>query len=1166
MSRNRFESPMKSMSKSVANSRLRIAFLLSLLLSLLVSFGRPAVAQRNLKDIPDSDPEIERKSFIVADGFEVNLFAGDPKIAKPIHMNFDERGRLWIAGSSVYPHIKPGQEASDRILILEDTDGDGQSDRTTVFAEGLLIPTGIAPAPGGCYVANSTELIHLIDTDGDDRADQKKVILSGFGTEDTHHLLHTLRWGHDGCLYMNQSIYIHSHVETPYGVRRLNGGGIWRFRPETMELEVLCEGFVNPWGHHFDRWGQNFATDGAYGEGINYVFPGAVYVTAPGKKRFVKGLNPGSPKHCGLEIIGGGHLPEEFQGNMITNDFRANRVCRFVVTENGTAAFSSRQETELIKTKHVAFRPIDVKLGPDGAIYIADWYNPIIQHGEVDFRDPRRDHVHGRIWRLTWKGRPTLKLPEIANASADQLCRLLTAKEEWVRLHAKRMMKQQDPRLMVLALGDWIKGLDRNSPDYNHWMLEALWAHQAIRVVNEDLLEFALTNPDHRMRAAGIRVATEWRSRLQRLDAGRIFTRMVTDEHPRVRLESVRALARYPAASSVTASLKALDYPMDPYLDFALWKTVRDLKDQWLPLLQQGRFDYGGNPAHLTFAIRAIDSPGIVKPLMDLARKPDTPVERKIELYAIAASQGDEQVLGEIAVTALDLAGKDPKSAARILKLSSDSSRARRVTPRFGDPEKQNARIVKLAAHSSPELAQAAITCLGAWKIRSGLETLQRLAEKKHSLAAIDSLALLGGPEAMKSLTRIGKSNADIQVRQRAINVLSLVAPARSADLAIEVMGKAPDGLNVSLLIDFLLKSRNGPKLLREALSGKSIDSDVAKQAIRAVQASPSPDPNLIAELRRSGSVDAARWTLNPELLNQLVEEVSKRGDPRRGEMIYRDPKMQCFKCHSIAGAGGIIGPEMNSIGASAQIDYLIESLIDPNRKIKENYHSRIVQTVDGLQYSGIPIRENDQETVLRTAEGKIVTIPAEDIEGKKNGRSLMPEGLLDPLTRQELIDLVAFLSRLGKVGEFAIGNQQFARNWETLTWSAEAHRALNRTSFDTAANPHPALQWKTEYALVNGSVPVKDLPVFQIHGNSPKSSFLQTVLLVEKSGKVVLRFADTRGLSVWIDGKPRKIEKRLELSLDKGPHRINLSVNREQQDFVRLELLAAESTPARFQ
>ncbi|MEE3366414.1 MAG: PVC-type heme-binding CxxCH protein, partial [Planctomycetota bacterium] len=335
-------------------------------LTLVLVTALPAMAQRGLKNIPPPDPEIERKSFQVAPGFEVNLYASDPKIAKPIQMNFDAAGRLWIASSETYPQIKPGQKANDRILVVEDTDGDGRAEKTTVFADGLLIPTGVAPGDGGCYVANSTELLHLGDSNGDGRADTSRVVLSGFGTEDTHHILHTLRWGPDGRLYLNQSIYIHSHIETPWGIRRLNAGGIWRFHPETMRLEVLARGWVNSWGHHHDRFGQSFVTDGAGGEGINHLVPGAAYVTAIGVPRRLRGLNPGSPKYCGLEIVSGNHLPEDWRGDLLTNDFRTNRVCRFKVTGSGSS-YQAKLMPDVIRTKHVAFRPIDIKMGPDGA-------------------------------------------------------------------------------------------------------------------------------------------------------------------------------------------------------------------------------------------------------------------------------------------------------------------------------------------------------------------------------------------------------------------------------------------------------------------------------------------------------------------------------------------------------------------------------------------------------------------------------------------------------------------------------------------------------------------------------------------------------------------------------------------------------------------------------
>lgn len=1124
----------------------------------LVFISNQVFGQRNLKDIPDSDPEVERKSFILADGFEVNLFAADPQIAKPIQMNFDEKGRLWIAGSSVYPHIKPGQTANDKILILEDTDGDGKSDVTKVFADGLLIPTGIAPAPGGCYVANSTDLIHLIDTDGDDKADQKKVILSGFGTEDTHHLLHTLRWGHDGCLYMNQSIYIHSHVETPYGVKRLNAGGIWRFRPETLELDVLCEGFVNPWGHHFDRWGQSFATDGAYGEGINYVFPGSVFVTAYNAKRILKGLNPGSPKHCGLEIIGGDHLPAEFQGNMITNDFRANRVCRFVVSENGTSAFASRQETELIKTRHIAFRPIDVKMGPDGAIYIADWYNPIIQHGEVDFRDPRRDHTHGRIWRLTYKGRSPLKHPDLSKATIAELLQHLTSNQEWVRLHSKRMLKEFDPNVVIPRLGAWTQQKLQTPLENEHDLLESLWTYQSLRVVNEKLLNSLLTSPNHRVRAAAIRVAVDWRKRLSG-NAFQIFAVAASDQHPRVRLEAVRALVHYPTIASVRAALKVLEQPMDDYLDFAIWKTVNELKDVWMPAFQSGEFAFDNDVQKMSFCLKAVNSPAVIEPLFKLAVRDETPDDKRREIFNTIALQGNGDELGKVVRWVLDHADQQSENAAAVLRSVSSASRQRNLQPKF-----QKTLILDLLKTNNANLKSAVVEALGVFRVAEANPVLIDIAlgDSVDALGAIDSLALVGGEQSKSALLDLTSEKHPTAKRERAANVLTLLDPKLAAKQSVELLKSAPEGLRPALLIDFLLKTKSGPAMLKRELQKKSIETEMAKQAIRAVQASPRPDKSLIESLRLAGKVDAAKWILTPELTARMIEKVAA-ADPMKGELIYRREKLQCQKCHAIAGAGGVVGPEMNSIGASAQVDYLIESLIAPNKKIKENYHSKIVQTIDGLQVSGIPVRDDDNEIVLRTAEGKMVTIPAEDIEGKKDGQSLMPEGLVDSLTENELVDLVAFLSSLGKVGDFAISSKVYARNWQVLLWSQEANHRLNRTSFDTAASDEEVFQWREEYALVNGSVPLSELPQYKIHRRTPETVFLRTELNVDVAGKVQLLFDSVTEIKIWVDGKPREIAKQMDLELSKGSHRIVLAVTKSKQDPVRLELNAKESVPA---
>ncbi|MDB4572800.1 hypothetical protein N9Z92_02730, partial [Akkermansiaceae bacterium] len=343
-----------------------------------------AFAQRGLKDIPDPDPVKQAAAFNLPEGMEIQLVASDPMIAKPVQMNFDSQGRIWLVSSGMYPHIVPGAEENDKVLILEDTNGDGVADKRTVFADDLHIPTAVLPADGGAYVANSTEIIFLKDTDGDGKADHRRVVLSGFGTEDTHHLVHTFEQGPDGMLYFLQSIYIHSHLETPYGVRRLMGGGVWHFRPETQRAEILSKGLINPWGFIFDEHGQTFATDGAGGQGINDIFPRSVFRTSPGAQRIVDGLNPGQPKLCGLEILSGSHIPDKLRGVLIAPDFRGHRINAYRLTPEGSSYKSTRID-DFLSSSHRAFRPIDVKMGPDGALYIADWYNPIIQHGEVDF-------------------------------------------------------------------------------------------------------------------------------------------------------------------------------------------------------------------------------------------------------------------------------------------------------------------------------------------------------------------------------------------------------------------------------------------------------------------------------------------------------------------------------------------------------------------------------------------------------------------------------------------------------------------------------------------------------------------------------------------------------------------------------------------------------------
>lgn len=1114
-----------------------------------------ASAQRDLKEIPSTKVDDEQASFIVADGFEVNLFASDPQIASPIQMNFDADGRLWLATSEVYPHIKPGQTANDKILVLTDVDQDGTADKVTVFADNMLIPTGVVPGDGGAYVVNSTELLHLRDTDGDGTSNESRVILSGFGTEDTHHLLHTLRWGPDGALYMNQSIYIHSHVETPYGVKRLNGGGIWRFRPDTLELDVVCEGFVNPWGNHFDDWGQQFATDGAYGEGVNFVFPGAVYVTAPGAKRRLIGLNPGSPKHCGLEIVGGSHLPASWQGNMLTNDFRAHRVCRFVVTEDG-AGFASRQEVEVIKSTHGSFRPIDVKLGPDGAIYIADWYNPIIQHGEVDFRDPRRDHVHGRIWRVTAKGRPLAKNAVITGAPVSDLLELLRSPEPNQRQFAKLELKQRKAVQVVASLGPWLEALDKDSPDYDHVRLEGLWLYECVNQTNLPLLRELLASPDHRVRAAALRIAGDWR--LSFADRFEWYERAVRDEHPRVRLEVVRNLAREQTLAAAVLAMKILDSPMDRFQDFALWRTARDLQEQWLPSIRRGDATFA-EASHLVFALKAVESPDVVTPLLTVLTKTED-VAAQGEMIAIVASLAAPEQFSSL----LQWLDKVPVPARtdHLIRLHSATAQNQRTSDASGHP-----LILAWMNNEQQELSVAAAQLAGLWKIAAAEPQLKTwLAEEKRpaaqKAAALRGLAAIGSDSALQLVVEVARQSTVAAQKQVAIEALAAPRPSQATDILIQNV--SPD-FTGEATVQTLLARKNGPKLVTNALQGKSLPADIAKSWIRLVRNSPTPDEALIAALRTSGNLEASAWKFSPELSMKLVNRVRENSDAHRGEAIYRQAGLQCQKCHAIGGVGGRVGPDMISIGASAQVDYLVESMLAPGAKVKENFHSIIIATDSGQIFTGIQVRRNDKEVVLRDAKDQLLTIPVDTIDEEREGRSLMPDGLADDLSEQDLVDLIKFLSELGK-GDFAIGNQPVVRKWQVLLPTNDAYSRIRRTSFDQATKDEAVFDWQPASSQVSGDLPTADLPPFidatyVVQKSSSRTVFLRTFANVSTAGVVNVAWNSPDGITLWVDGQPTPNDTT-ELTLTKGRHQVTLAVDVvKRPEDVRLELKPANGS-----
>ena len=523
------------------------------------------------------------KTFTLPKGYHIELFASEekfPDLKKPVQMAFDARGRMYVTTMPSYPMYLPGRPVDDKILIFEDADGDGKADTQKVFADKLHVPTGIEIGDGGVYVAQQPNLMFLKDTDGDDKADTRDLILHGFDSADSHHAIHAFTWDPGGALYFNEGTFHYSQVETPYGPQRCNEAGVFRFEPKTRKFDVFVSyGFANPWGHYFDKWGQNFVADASGGS--NYfgsAFSGKV--DYPAKHGGMKTFFPTQWRPtCGCELVASRHFPDDTQGDyLLNNDIGFQGILRYRVKETGSG-FAGEAVEPLLKSSDPSFRPTDLEFGPDGALYVVDWYNPLVGHMQHSLRDPKRDVEHGRIWRITYPSRPLVARAKVAGATVEELLDLLKSYEDRTRYRARRELRERKPQEVISALEKWVGGLSKSEvSEYWRLKLEALWLRQSLDMVDEAALTEMLACPEPKARAAATRVLCYWRDRVK--TPLELLRARVNDEHPRVRMEAIRALSFFDgkdAAPAQEIALESLLHPQDDYLEYTLNETNKTL-------------------------------------------------------------------------------------------------------------------------------------------------------------------------------------------------------------------------------------------------------------------------------------------------------------------------------------------------------------------------------------------------------------------------------------------------------------------------------------------------------------------------------------------------------------------------------------------------------------
>ncbi len=484
----------------------------------------------------------------VANGYKVELFASEKEfndLANPVQLSFDNRGRLWVGVMPSYPHYKPGdQKPNDKLIILEDKNQDGKADSQIIFADNLHLVQGFEFAPEGVYVSQGTNLVLLQDTDGDDRADVKEIILSGFDDHDTHHAFSAFCADPSGAIYMGEGTFHHSNIETAYGPVRGTNGGFFRYNPQRRHLERTAQlPIPNPWGIAFDDWGQNFFLHTS-GPNMTWMLPGTIKPkygeASPNGENLIQHEHRVRPT-SGLEILSSSHFPDEVQGDILlcnTIGFLGIKQHK-IVDDPESAGYLSTFRKDLLSSTDKNFRPVDLEFAPDGSLYIVDWHNVLIGHMQHNARDPLRDHVHGRIYRITYPSRPLVKPAKIDGATIEELLDNLKLPEYRTRYRSRRELRAKNSSEVIQKLKTWLETQDASNPNYEHHRLEALWVTWGLNKINQSLLRELLSSYDFRVRAAAVRVLRYGGHQID--NQPELLMAAAQDEHPRVRLEAMVA-------------------------------------------------------------------------------------------------------------------------------------------------------------------------------------------------------------------------------------------------------------------------------------------------------------------------------------------------------------------------------------------------------------------------------------------------------------------------------------------------------------------------------------------------------------------------------------------------------------------------------------------------
>lgn len=920
----------------------------------------------------EANIEVELAAFDVLAGYEINLFADERHgIANPLSVRWDPDGRMFVACSDVYPQIEPGVMPDDKIVALLDTDADGCADESSVFARGLNIPTGMEVGADGIYVGQNTELL-LLGWDGG-----RRLLLSGFGNGDSHQTINSFAWGLSGSLWFCQGDGIESRVETPYGVASLFQAGVFRLAPRELQLDGLLDDFMgpgNPWGVAFDDFGQSFVIDGA--GGVSFLTPASI----PAKRRLILPRIGDPGGYCGIDQLAGSVFG--------IGDYKKNQVSRFAAVADG-AGFKIEWLEPLLRSRHRNFRPIDIKVGPDGAIYIVDWYNPITCHQDDFYRHPDRDKTHGRIWRVARVGQLPRAAPQLASAEIPELLGALQSPLQWQRTKAKQVLASRDRESVASAVNRWAAGRDEARD-----LVEALATLEWIGAKNVGLLERVLASDDYRARAYAARVAGSWRQ-LGLLGIA------AEDDHPRVRLEAVLACGQVPDAGSVMIAAAVAERPRDRWIDYAFSQAVHQLKPHWVPAFLRGELDFSGHSKGLAVVLGSADS----KALLAEVRK---------RLVAGEADGEEQQVL----VQALVAVGEEADLIAALDALAPSAALLEALAGR----ERPGADVVtplkRALGDERGEVKVAAMDLIARWGVddlgSEALELASRLGtDGALRAASVRALGSIGGSQARGLLRAMAEKDGE-RLRVEALEALTDVDLAAAAVIAARLLESDPDMASDGRVFRAFGGREGGIELLADELGKLEVGAESGATLRSAWIRTGLLNGVLSNQLDMAAGLATGAVTYDENLVRELVA-AGREGDRSRGEALFNSAKTGCAACHKIGGTGGTIGPDLSAVGSGVPAERIVAEVVWPARQVKDGYSLTRVTMADRSVFLGYLQANRDEEAVLlrEISSGETRELPLGKIAKREAVGSLMP-ATAQSLRRAELADLLAFLFGLG--------------------------------------------------------------------------------------------------------------------------------------------------------